>query len=251
MNGLFNMKIYQFAIVSLILSLSISLSYQQIIVGIFFTLFIYFFIVDLGWHRYFCHKSLYVSTYWENLFLFFGIFTGMGSPIVFISTHRWHHKYSDTPKDIHSPHHLPILHILTQNVSKVNVDPKLIVMTAKDWIKDKRMKFYHKHSYNILFFLVILISIIDFTWLVPLLAWPILITYVTTVLFAGLLQHFVGERIANDKSGNSKLLSYISLGFIAGHSNHHFDPSRYSWSVDNDHFDLGGEIAKVLKWDRK
>ena len=242
------LKIWHFALPSFLSLFLIELTNLQILVGIFFTFFIYF-VLDLGWHRYFAHKSLKVSKSVEDMFLFFGVFTGLGSPITFISTHRWHHKYSDTEKDIHSPYHSTILDILCQNVNP-GLEPLRIVRQAKDWIKDKRMIFYHNHSYKILIAIIAVICFYDYTWLVPLIAGPVLISYTSGVLIAAILQHIVGERTGKDRSGNSKLLSYLSLGFISGHANHHKYPGNWTWSINDDHFDIGGVLVKKLGWNR-
>ena len=57
--------------------------------------------VTLGFHRMLTHRSLRVPRLLECVIAACGTLALQGGPIEWISTHRAHHKYSDTPMDPH------------------------------------------------------------------------------------------------------------------------------------------------------
>ncbi len=60
--------------------------------------------VTLGFHRLLTHRSLRVPRALEYFLAICGTLALEGGPIEWISTHRAHHKYSDTPMDPHDVH---------------------------------------------------------------------------------------------------------------------------------------------------
>ncbi|CAB4308780.1 unnamed protein product [Prunus armeniaca] len=59
--------------------------------------------VTLSFHRNLAHKSFRIPKWLEYLFAYFGVLSLQGSPIEWVSTHRYHHQFTDTEKDAHSP----------------------------------------------------------------------------------------------------------------------------------------------------
>ena len=51
---------------------------------------------------YFSHKAFKTSRAFQFILALLAQTTGMKGVIWWASHHRWHHKYSDTPKDVHS-----------------------------------------------------------------------------------------------------------------------------------------------------
>jgi stearoyl-CoA desaturase (delta-9 desaturase) len=60
--------------------------------------------VTLGFHRYFAHRSFRTSRPMEIAFVVIGSMALQGSLLYWVSTHRRHHQFSDTPGDPHSPY---------------------------------------------------------------------------------------------------------------------------------------------------
>lgn len=60
--------------------------------------------VTVGYHRLASHRAFNCPPWLRNIFLFFGGISFYGPAIVWVANHREHHRYSDTPKDPHSPH---------------------------------------------------------------------------------------------------------------------------------------------------
>ncbi|KAF9621749.1 hypothetical protein IFM89_027603 [Coptis chinensis] len=59
--------------------------------------------VTLCYHRGLSHGSFKLPKYLEYLFAYFGMLALQGDPIFWVSTHRYHHKFTDTEADPHSP----------------------------------------------------------------------------------------------------------------------------------------------------
>jgi stearoyl-CoA desaturase (delta-9 desaturase) len=62
--------------------------------------------IAVGYHRLFSHRGFKVARPVELMLLVFGAFGAQGSSIFWCALHRgYHHPYSDTERDIHSPIH--------------------------------------------------------------------------------------------------------------------------------------------------
>ena len=59
--------------------------------------------ICLGYHRYFTHRSYSTPKPIEYLLAICGCLAGEAGPIAWVAAHRYHHTYSDTDKDPHSP----------------------------------------------------------------------------------------------------------------------------------------------------
>ncbi|CAB4277968.1 unnamed protein product [Prunus armeniaca] len=59
--------------------------------------------LTLCYHRSLTHRGLRLPKWLEYLFAYCGVLSLQGSPIEWVSTHRYHHQFTDTKKDPHSP----------------------------------------------------------------------------------------------------------------------------------------------------
>ncbi|XP_024198179.1 palmitoyl-monogalactosyldiacylglycerol delta-7 desaturase, chloroplastic [Rosa chinensis] len=59
--------------------------------------------ITLSYHRNLAHRSFRLPKFLEYLFAYIAVLSAQGSPIDWVSTHRYHHQYTDTEKDAHSP----------------------------------------------------------------------------------------------------------------------------------------------------
>ncbi|KAF6163817.1 hypothetical protein GIB67_016157 [Kingdonia uniflora] len=59
--------------------------------------------VTLSYHRNLAHKSFKLTKFLEYLFAYIGLHAVQGDPMWWVSTHRYHHKFTDTVQDPHSP----------------------------------------------------------------------------------------------------------------------------------------------------
>jgi stearoyl-CoA desaturase (delta-9 desaturase) len=61
--------------------------------------------VTIGFHRHFAHRAFRTSRAMQVLFVVVGSMAAQGSLFYWVSTHRRHQQFSDTPNDPHSPHY--------------------------------------------------------------------------------------------------------------------------------------------------
>ncbi|KAG8379826.1 hypothetical protein BUALT_Bualt07G0129800 [Buddleja alternifolia] len=59
--------------------------------------------ITLSFHRNLSHRSFKVPKWLEYFFAYCGVQALQGSPIDWVSTHRYHHQFCDSEKDPHSP----------------------------------------------------------------------------------------------------------------------------------------------------
>ncbi|BFG29725.1 hypothetical protein CerSpe_159980 [Prunus speciosa] len=59
--------------------------------------------LTLCYHRSLTHRGLRLPKWLEYLFAYCGVLSLQGSPIEWVSNHRYHHQFTDTEKDPHSP----------------------------------------------------------------------------------------------------------------------------------------------------
>jgi len=59
--------------------------------------------VEVGLHRYFSHRSFEATPPLRLALAIVGAMAGQGSPLVWATTHRKHHRFSDGSSDPHSP----------------------------------------------------------------------------------------------------------------------------------------------------
>ena len=59
--------------------------------------------ICLGYHRFFTHRSYMTPKPVQYFLAICGCLAGEAGPIAWVAAHRYHHTYSDTDKDPHSP----------------------------------------------------------------------------------------------------------------------------------------------------
>jgi stearoyl-CoA desaturase (delta-9 desaturase) len=64
--------------------------------------FVRMIVVTAGYHRYFAHRAFKTSRAFQFLLALGAQSAAQKGVLWWASHHRWHHKYSDTPKDVHS-----------------------------------------------------------------------------------------------------------------------------------------------------
>src|SRR5262245_59560109 len=59
--------------------------------------------ISAGYHRYFSHRSFRTSRPMQFFLAFLGTLSAQRGVLWWVQHHRHHHRYSDTPEDLHSP----------------------------------------------------------------------------------------------------------------------------------------------------
>lgn len=59
--------------------------------------------ISLSYHRHLTHRSFQCHKYFEYFIAWCGVLNMQGNPIWWAMNHTWHHRFSDTPLDPHTP----------------------------------------------------------------------------------------------------------------------------------------------------
>ena len=200
---------------------------------------IYWFGIQACYHRMIAHRSWEPKNSIIKIILsLIGCLGMQGGPISWALIHRCHHKFSDTDKDPHTPAHGK-LHAYYLWVFKI---PPIPLFYVKDLLKDAQLMFIEKYCKHILYFFLILASVLSIN-----LAINILIGMIITFHFDMYINAFLHKRL-DDKVEpiNNNLLSILSAGGSL-HKHHHDDPSNFSFKVQRKEIDVCSTIIKFLK----
>ena len=191
--------------------------------------------VAVGYHRVFAHNNYSNLPRWkENFILFWGTMSGQGSAITWTAIHRgYHHKHSDTDRDIHSPVH-GYYHAFFGWATKITEESNVINLKyAANLLRKKNIIWFHENQMNILW-LTPIITAIFFGWQVAL-ALFVLPTGLTLlqdnlVNVFGHLRAGIGYRNfeTGDRSQNNIILGYLCWG-QGWHNNHHYAPDSFNF----------------------
>lgn len=221
------------------------------------------------YHRYFSHRTFKTSRFIQFLFAVLGASAVQRGPLWWSSYHRYHHKYSDTKMDIHSPSQSGFWKShMFWFMGKSNFSTKIDLIV--DLIKFPELRILDRFDIVIPFLLAVglfifgdILNSYKPEWGVngpQLLVWGFFIS--TVLLFHGTcftnsLAHKYGTKryITGDDSRNNLFISLITLG-EGWHNNHHHYPNSvnqgfYWWEIDITYW-----ILKILSvfgiiWDLK
>lgn len=204
--------------------------------------------VGLGYHRYFAHRSFKTSRGMQFFLALLGATSLQRGVLWWADTHRYHHRWADTPDDLHSPTYHGFLYshsgwFMYQKNRRTNLSrvADLAKFPELVWLDDWRL---HYIPFVLYAFAVYLL----FGWTG--LAWGIALSTVLvwhSVHWIQSISHrFGGYRRwpSADKSRNHWLFGVLSLGEF--HNNHHYCPSScrqgYAWWE----FDVNYYLLKIM-----
>jgi stearoyl-CoA desaturase (delta-9 desaturase) len=206
------------------------------------------FFVTAGYHRYFSHRTFKTSRPFQFFLAFMAETSTQKGVLWWASHHRWHHKYSDEPADVHSAKQdgfwwSHVGWILSSRHENADMD------RVSDLTRYPELVWINKHM------LVPPVLFAVATFLVG--GWPGLLWgyFVSTVLLwhgtftINSLAHLLGRRRyeTTDDSRNHWLLALITLG-EGWHNNHH----HYQSSVNQGFFwweiDVSYCVLRMLSW---
>jgi stearoyl-CoA desaturase (delta-9 desaturase) len=223
-----------------------------------------------GWyHRYFAHRSFKTSRWVQFAFALLGASSTQRGPLWWAANHRHHHKFSDTPEDVHSPVQGGFLwsHI-GWITSRSFYAPKLKLI--QDFYQYPELRFLDRFDTLVptllgtaMFFLGVLLQHVApslGTSGPQMLIWGFFIS--TTLLLHGTctinsLSHIIGRKryATGDESRNNWLLAIITMG-EGWHNNHHYYCAStrqgfYWWEIDLSYYLLVMMSWVGLVWDIK
>lgn len=219
------------------------------------------FAITGGYHRYFSHRSFKTSRAFQFVLALLGATSAQKGPIWWASHHRHHHRYSDTPEDIHSPiingiYYAHIGWVLSSEFT----NPRLELV--KDLTRFPELRLVDKFNLIPPIFLAVctyffgLFLQVNYpalgTTAMQMLVWGFFIS--TVLVYHGTFcinsfTHIIGRKryATTDSSRNNLILALITLG-EGWHNNHHYYQSSerqgfYWWEIDITHY-----ILTMLSW---
>lgn len=216
--------------------------------------FVRMFAITAGYHRYFAHRSFKTSRVVQFLLALLGTSATQKGPLWWASTHRLHHKYSDTPKDVHSPKQRGFWYAhmgwwLGREHESTNV------ALIRDFARYPELRFLDRfHWIGVLVAMAIATAIRGFDGFL----WGYVVS--TCFLLHGTftinsLAHVFGSRRfeTTDTSRNNFWLALVTMG-EGWHNNHHHYQSSvnqgfYWWEIDASYYVLRALSWVGLVWD--
>ena len=201
-------------------------------------IFVYFLNGCLGmtmtYHKLLTHNSWPAPRWFRYVGTMCATIGLTGSAIPWVAIHREHHRYTDTDRDPHSPHHKGWFgaHYLSM-FSKVNV------RYVPDLLKEPFMLFQHKHYFVINLAYGAVLYMIDpmavlYAWLVPA---AILWNAGSSIVTFSHMYGYKNSETSKNESRNNVLLAFLVWG-EGWHDNHHAHPAdanfggRKWWEID-------------------
>jgi len=228
-----------------ILAYSLPINFATIIVAILLWIVIGGIGLDIGLHRILSHKQFIVSKPLERLISFLGVLSLNGSPISWRALHvGYHHPYSDTPKDFHSPVNGGFFNAYVLYINQLD---KMVLRGCKELLNDKYQVFFHEYYFTIIWLIVALAGLISLPLCLALLTAMIISFHQTAIVNA--MCHYEQFGYATfetkDRSRNIKWLGYITFG-LALHNNHHMYPAAANYAMSPGEYDVGYRLAKFI-----
>jgi stearoyl-CoA desaturase (delta-9 desaturase) len=190
--------------------------------------------VAIGYHRIFSHNTHPNLPLWkENIILFLGSMSGQGSSIAWSSIHKgYHHKFSDTDRDIHTPIKGFYHSFFGWTTAITENNPLINFKYAGHLLRKKNHIWFHHNNLQILWLVPIIIALVDWKLSLALCCLPTSLSLVqdNLVNVFGHLKAGIGYRNfeTNDNSQNNFILGYLGWG-QGWHNNHHHDPKSFDF----------------------
>lgn len=213
-------------------------------------------IVTAAYHRYFAHRSFKTSRAFQLVLAVLAQSAGQRGVIWWASHHRWHHKHSDTARDVHSARlrgfwYAHVGWILRSEWSRT--DESLV----KDLSRCPELRLLNRSGMEIAPMVALGLAFLLVAGL-PAFIWGFLVSSV--LLWHGSfsinsLAHLLGRRryATADDSRNSWVLAIATTG-EGWHNNHHHYPSSVRqgfrwWQIDVTYYVLWLLARVGLVWD--
>lgn len=199
--------------------------------------------ISITYHRTLTHKSLIMNSKLQNFGAFIASMAGTGSPIMWVMTHRMHHRYSDQDLDPHPPS--KVWKTFFGNYSKVDV------RGMRDVARNPFFRFLHKYyfavvaTYAAAIYLVFGFEMFFYIFVYVTLA---NIAISNALNWFGHKQGRIGYRNFNlkDTSSNNPIMAALAFG-EGWHNNHHRYPGSANFGVKKYEFDFSFLIIKLLE----
>jgi stearoyl-CoA desaturase (delta-9 desaturase) len=189
------------------------------------------------YHRLLSHRS-WNAPYWYEIFgTLLGIFSFTGTPITRTLAHRYHHAYTETNNDPHSPR----VHGIVLAYLPMLKNEKLNPLIVRDLLNHKFHRFIHENYLTIIITtLLTSLLLFGFIWTVVFFVAPGALCWMN-ISICNIGCHWGGD---NDPIKQSKLLAWLTFG-EGYHEYHHDKPNDPNFG--NGKFDIGYFFIKLLE----
>ena len=214
------------------------------------------FFITAGYHRYFAHRSYKLGRVAQFVMAFGGGTACQKGVLWWAGHHRWHHKYSDTPKDVHSAKLRGFWYSHIGWIMGPEWERTDRTMVS-DLAKFPELRALDRQGMNILPTVLLALA---FLWLGGghALLWGYFVS--TVLLWHGSfainsLAHLWGNRryATSDDSRNNWLLALLTTGEGWHNNHHHYQSSANQgfrwWEIDVTFYVLRLLEALGLIWD--
>jgi len=212
-------------------------TWVQISITILISMCIVLFSSTMVYHRLLSHRS-WNAPYWYEIFgTLLGIFSFTGTPITRTLAHRYHHAYTETNKDPHSPrvHGVFLAYLPMLKYEKLNP------LMVRDLLNHKFHRFIHENYLNIIITtLLASLLLFGFIWTVILFVAPGALCWMN-ISICNIGCHWGKD---SDPIKQSKLLAWLTFG-EGYHKHHHDKPNDPNFG--NGNFDIGYFFIKLLE----
>jgi stearoyl-CoA desaturase (delta-9 desaturase) len=193
--------------------------------------------ITAGYHRYFAHRSYETSRAFQLVLAVLGCTAAQKGPLWWAGHHRDHHRFSDTPEDVHSPVQRGFWwsHVGWIVCARYKEVP---YRRMKDFTRYPELRWVDRHHLVPAVTYAALLTVV-FGW--PGLMWGFFVSTVFTwhgTFLVNSLAHVVGRRRYEtlDDSRNSFAIALVTMG-EGWHNNHHHYPSAVNqgwfwWELD-------------------
>jgi stearoyl-CoA desaturase (delta-9 desaturase) len=198
--------------------------------------------ISITYHRALTHKALVMPKWLERLFATFASMAGTGSPIMWVITHRQHHRHADKDGDPHPP--------TTVYKTIFGVYPK-VTGYIRDIVADKYYVFWHRNYFGIL---TAYIAFIYFMFGFNALYFIALLPMVTTIVISNALNWYGHKQSSTgyrnydlkDHSQNNIVMALLAFG-EGWHNNHHRHPGSAKFGIRAAEIDISFVVIKLLE----
>jgi stearoyl-CoA desaturase (delta-9 desaturase) len=200
---------------------------------------------DIGFHRYFTHRSFKTTYFFEKILFLLGLLDCKGSLYSWVISHVAHHKFSDSIGDPHSPHRIGFYGIWLSNWEPFATSRKEITT----YIYKPIFRITHDYYFFFVIAFIITLGIVSSKILIFGYCIPMVYSMHMTAI-VNYIGHSWGYKNfdTNDKSRNSLLINILSLGGGL-HNNHHWSPQNYNQATNYfwHEFDPAAIVIKLIK----
>jgi len=182
-------------------------------------------------HRYYTHRQFALSKTTEYLLLPFAIILGIGSPIMYATIHRQHHRVCDQVGDPHSPSRLGKLKVFSGlwEFFPTSYFKNLNAPMARDLLINPLQRWIHVYYYRIWFIGFLITATVSLPWAIAIFGW--------IPVYQKAIENLVVNGICHP---GPDILDWPQFGFLTGGESmqklHHNLPMeiKYSgnWLVD-------------------